>query len=176
MNIERFFISYSRQVRRPYRYLAGDSSCLGFVRTAAAIFIILQIVAFVAFIAVEHATSDGFWSLVSGLWVLIASPAIFRQAAKTGHRSLGPVFHHPIVLRIHAGFSTVLLVAASFDFTSMAVHARVDSRILRDLAALIFIAMVWAIFDREGGGGKRTLAKDLKRLLPHRLTPVGMAG
>lgn len=166
--IEQMFIRVSRPPRRLYRYLTGDPTCLGFVRTMCALVAILQVLAVIADVRDGHALDAGLGLVGPVFLIVVLGPALFRVAASTDRSPIGPGVEarHPFTQTFGTVTTGILIAGLLVMLCSLAAGVPPSAGdLLANLGSPPFIFAIWAAQDRDGGKGDRTLTKDVRRLL-----------
>ena len=168
--IERYALFAARRARHLYRYVTGNPTCLSFVRsmfTASAVGRLASIVLAFRNGLAPYASLD----LVTwAAFMLATGPAAFQAAASNDRRTAGAdIAHREFLPRGFRRFLTAYLsVSLLFDIAGRTQL----SDIVADVSAVPFVLAMWAICDRDGGQGERTLTGDVRRLISQAVRPA----
>lgn len=166
-----------RQTRRPYRYITGDHSCLGYVRLMFVTNVAMDAAAVVAYARDGILKQVGWTTFGLAFTLLATGPVCLRAAAVNDRTPLGPVPVEGIPQSVLTGMTPVIIGFSTWHLLwdvilpFKTVNPPVGN-VIEWIAAYPFVLGLWGCYDRDGGKGERTLTRDLRRLTARLRTPA----
>lgn len=165
---ERLAVAATRHVRRFYRYLTGDWTCLGFVRLMCVVVVAFDVVSGVAYLRDGDLQGTGL-ALLGSVGVLVVwGPQLFRAAASTDRSPIGPgveAVKPDLSAAIDVAFTISVVIMFTYNVARIILgNPPAAGEALALLSYPPLLLAVWGPQDCDGGKGDRTLSKDLRRL------------